>query len=179
MAADFARIVAAVLADYALPWNGIHGVSHWARVYENGLFLARKTGANLEVVRLFALFHDARRVNEWDDRDHGLRGAEFARTLHGRLFELSEPEFQLLHRACAGHTDELTHPDPTIQTCWDSDRLDLGRVGIKPHPSRLCTEAARKPETIRWADSRSTFGDTPAFIRHEWKVDLGALSARD
>jgi uncharacterized protein len=36
-------------------------------------------------------------------------------------------------------------------TCWDSDRLDLGRVGIKPHPTRLCTDAAKDLEMIRLA----------------------------
>ena len=60
----------------------------------------------------------------------------------------------LLYRACHGHTHERNHPDVTIQTCWDSDRLDLGRVGITPHPSRLCTEVAkttRNDQVGRWS----------------------------
>lgn len=32
-------VVHAILEDYALPSDGIHGVSHWARVLENGLRL--------------------------------------------------------------------------------------------------------------------------------------------
>jgi uncharacterized protein len=32
----------------------------------------------------------------------------------------------------------------TVQTCWDADRLDLGRVGIKPDPKRLFTEEGKK-----------------------------------
>ena len=35
-------IVHAILEEYALPWDGTHGVSHWARVLENGLCLAKK-----------------------------------------------------------------------------------------------------------------------------------------
>ena len=57
-------ILHAVLEEYALPWDGDHGVAHWARVLENGLRLAGETGANVEVVRLFAILHDSRRVNE-------------------------------------------------------------------------------------------------------------------
>jgi uncharacterized protein len=54
----------------------------------------------------------------------------------GLLFDLPDHEFRLLDRACVGHTHKRTHPNVTIQTCWDADRLDLGRVGITPHPNR-------------------------------------------
>jgi uncharacterized protein len=166
-------ILHAILEDYALPWDGHHGIAHWARVLENGLRLAGETGANIEVVRLFAILHDSRRINEGSDPDHGPRAAEFASSLRGRLFDLPEPEFRLLHRACSGHTHERTHPDVTIRTCWDADRLDLGRVGITPHPSRLCTEAARRPEIIKWADGRASFYVVPKFVWDEWGIDLG------
>jgi uncharacterized protein len=173
MLPDIALIVNAVLDEYVLPWDGYHGVAHWARVLENGLRLAPETGATVEVVKLFAVFHDSRRVNESTDPDHGFRGAELARALRGRLFDLPDHEFGLLHRACAGHTHERTHPDVTIQTCWDSDRLDLGRVGITPHPRYLCTEAAKRPETIRWADGRASLGVVPGFVESEWGIDVG------
>src|SRR6202035_2028278 len=99
--------------------------------------------------------------------------AEFALTLQGRWFHLPDPELRLLHRACAGHTHERTHADITVQTCWDADRLDLGRVGIKPHPSRLCTEMAKRPRTIEWANGRASFRVVPKFVREEWGIDLG------
>ncbi len=165
-------ILNAVLEDYALPWGGDHGVAHWARVYENGLLLAEETGAIVEVVRLFAVLHDCRRINEGTDPDHGPRAAEFARTLRGRQFDLPDHEFGLLYRACSGHTHERTHIDVTVQSCWDADRLDLGRVGITPHPSRLCTEVARRAETIKWADGRATFRVVPEFVWEEWGIDL-------
>jgi uncharacterized protein len=173
MPANIRVILRAVLEDYALPWGGDHGVAHWARVSENGLRLAKETGANVEVVRLFAVLHDSQRVNEGTDPDHGPRAAEWARTLRGRLFDLSEPEFLLLHRACAGHTHEHTHPDVTIQTCWDADRLDLGRVGITPEPRYLCTDVAKRAATIQWADGRAIFRIVPEFVRDEWGIDLG------
>ena len=95
--------------------------------------------------------------------------------LRGRLFDLPDHEFGLLHRACSGHTHERTHPDVTVQTCWDADRLDLGRVGITPHPNYLGTEVARRPATIRWADGRATFRLVPEFVRDEWGIDLGSV----
>lgn len=165
-------VLKTVLEDYALPLNGDHGVAHWARVLENGLRLAQETGANVEVVQLFAVLHDSRRVNEGTDPQHGPRAAEFALELRGSVFNLKEHEFRLLYKACHGHTHERTHPDVTIQTCWDSDRLDLGRVGITPHPTRLCTDAAKRPETIKWADGRASFGVVPTFVTDEWGVAL-------
>jgi uncharacterized protein len=203
MPIDIPLILHAVLEDYALPWGGEHGIAHWARVLENGLRLAGETGADVEVVRLFAVLHDSRRVNEHTDPDHGPRAAEFAMSLRGRLIDLPDHEFRLLHRACHGHTHERTHPDVTVQTCWDADRLDLGachghtherthpdvtvqtcwdadrldlgRVGIMPHPNRLCTETARRPEMIRWADGRATVQVVPEFVWEEWGIDPGDL----
>ena len=105
------------------------------------------------------------------------RAAEFARTLRGRLFDLTDHEFGLLHRACAGHTHERTHPDVTIRTCWDADRLDLGRVGISPHPKYLGTEVARRPATIKWADGRASFGVVPEIVWEDWGIDLEAGEA--
>jgi uncharacterized protein len=67
---------------------------------------------------------------------------------------------------------ERTHPDITIQTCWDSDRLDLGRVGVTPHPSRLCSEAAKTHDVLAWADGRACFRAMPSFVKDEWGIDL-------
>jgi uncharacterized protein len=172
MSTDLPQLLRAILEDYALPLRGDHGVAHWARVLENGLRLAEETGADVEVVRLFAVLHDARRLNEGHDPDHGPRAAAFAGTLRGRLIHLPEPRFRLLHRACHGHTHERTHPDATIRTCWDADRLDLGRVGVTPHPALLCTDAARRPETILWADGRASLAVEPPLVWDEWGIDL-------
>jgi len=165
-------IIHEILENYALPIHGDHGVSHWARVLENGLRLSKVTEANVTVVSLFAVFHDSRRINECTDADHGLRGAEFAAEVRGRLFDISDNEFNLLYRACEGHTHERTHPDITIRTCWDSDRLDLGRVGITPHPSKLCTEVAKTKEMIQWADGRASFRVVPKFVNDDWGIEF-------
>ena len=169
---DLRSLLKTILDQYSLPLDGDHGVGHWARVLENGLRLAEITGAHVEVVTLFAVFHDSRRLNEITDPNHGPRAAEFAAELRGTAFDLPDNEFRLLHRACAGHTHERTHPAITIQTCWDSDRLDLGRVGVAPHPIRLCTAAAKSPEMLRWADGRACFRLVPPFVKEQWQIDL-------
>ena len=163
-----AAIVHTILEDYALPVRGDHGVVHWVRVLENGRRLAAMTGARIEIVTLFALFHDARRINEFTDPGHGLRGAQLARSWRGNLIHLGEADFELLFEACRLHTDGLTTGDITLQTCWDADRLDLGRVGITPDPELLCTDAAR--ELLDWADARATLGHEPEFVAAEWQL---------
>ncbi len=172
MPIDLPVVLHNVLEDYTLPWSGYHGIAHWARVLENALLLAQESGALIEVVQLFAVLHDCRRRNEDHDPDHGPRAAELARSLRGEIFELPDEHFHLLHRACAGHTRERTHPDVTIQTCWDADRLDLGRVGMTPDPRYLSTAIAKRPETIRWADGRATLGVIPGFVQSEWGINL-------
>lgn len=165
-------ILHAILEEYVLPWDGDHGIAHWARVLENGMRLASETGAKIEVVQLFAILHDSQRVNEFTDPDHGPRAAAYAQEVRGLLFDLPDDEFRLLHRACAGHTHERTHPDVTIQTCWDADRLDLGRVGITPHPSRLCTAVAKRDDILSWADGRASLSVIPEFVKADWGIDL-------
>jgi uncharacterized protein len=149
------ELLHAVRSQFVLDWKGIHGVPHWVRVRENGLLLARRTGARPDVVELFALFHDSRRLNDGHDPGHGERGAAFAKSMAGSLFDLDPRGLQLLMEACRGHSDGLTEGDITVLTCWDADRLDLGRIGIQPDPARLCTEAAREPGMLERAIRRS------------------------
>jgi uncharacterized protein len=149
------RLLETIRRDFALSLGGIHGEVHWARVRENGLHLARRTGADIEIVELFAYLHDSKRQNDGWDQDHGHRAAEFAKTLDGSMLELPARKLERLVYACAYHSDGMTEADITIQTCWDADRLDLGRIGVEPDPRRLCTPAAQDPDVIEWAFRRS------------------------
>ena len=151
----FPDLVNLVEQGFALRLDGIHGVAHWARVRANGLRLAQETGANPEIVELFALLHDAKRLNDGHDPQHGARAAQFAASLRGSLLALADEEFELLQFACRFHTDGLTEANITVQTCWDADRLDLGRIGIQPDPRYLCTSAAKESAMIEWAVSQS------------------------
>ncbi len=139
MTIDYESLWNRVTQEFHSSQTSLHGPAHWRRVERNGLLLTTHTHANESVVRLFALFHDSRRENDGWDPGHGARGAEFALSLLGDAYNLSDSEFDLLHYACVWHTDGTQHNDPTIATCWDADRLDLGRVGIIPDPKRMCT----------------------------------------
>jgi len=166
-------LIHVIVSQFALSTRGIHGPMHWGRVMENGIRLSGETGANRKVVALFAFFHDSKRISDGHDTEHGLRGADFAAAMRGTLFELSDDEMDLLHYACKYHSDGLLDADVTVQTCWDADRLDLGRVGVTPRADRLCTEAARQVAIREWANHRSENFIVPDFvacwIEHDWR----------
>ena len=50
-----------------------------------------------------------------------------------------DEQFEWLCIACEKHTHTHLTGNPTIDTCFDADRLDLGRVGILPHPAKMAT----------------------------------------
>jgi len=163
------NLLRAIHEQYQLEWRGIHGIDHWARVLENGLRIAPSVGARVEVVELFAVFHDACRVCDNSDPGHGLRGAMLAQRFRGKFFELPDADFKLLYAACELHTDGRTLGDVTLQTCWDADRLDLGRCGVQPFAPLLCTAEAKKFATIEWAYARSLSSRTPKYAK-DWEL---------
>lgn len=149
------ELIARLRQRFGLRWRGIHGAAHWARVRWNGLALAERTGANRTVVELFALVHDVCRANDGHDPEHGARAAAFIHELRGSVIWISEAEAELVAYACIHHSAGYTEADVTVQTCWDADRLDLGRVGIRPKPKYLCTPAAKDPRLLEIAYDRS------------------------
>jgi uncharacterized protein len=153
--------------QFKIDWWGQHGIAHWARVRANGLMLANQTGANRHVVELFAFFHDSRRFNEHEDMGHGACGAALAKHLRGKFFDATDHEMELLQYACVHHSDGMTQGDATVITCWDADRLDLGRVGITPKARYLCTEAARKDVFMARANRRAQAWCDVYDARHE------------
>jgi uncharacterized protein len=149
------QVVRAAKQRFVLDLKGIHGVAHWHRVRENGLRIARHTGADTLIVELFAFLHDCCREDDRSDPGHGERAAAFAASLRGTLLHLTDEEFALLHEAIRDHELGKTRGNITVRTCWDADRLDLGRVRRRPNPIYLCTEFARQRSTIEWAYRRS------------------------
>ncbi len=129
--------------QFALDPKSVHGPAHWKRVEGYGLYLARHTGANPLIVRLFALFHDSQRWDDGWDPEHGPRAAEKARELSQEI-PLKKAELETLCQACFGHTKITFSDDPTVATCWDADRLDLDRVGVKVDPDRLNSKEAKR-----------------------------------
>jgi len=144
--------------EFKLDWHGIHGAGHWSRVRRNGLVLAEHTGADRTVVELFAVLHDLRREHDGGDREHGHRAARLIEEIAECTLQISREQTHLLALACRHHSDGTTDADISVQTCWDADRLDLGRVGMRPDPEYLCTPAARDRELIDWAWKNSRKG---------------------
>jgi len=140
---DFDRkgLLDAVLGQLKINRHGVHGPSHWARVLYHGLAIGAEVGANLLVVELFSFLHDSQRWNEYEDKQHGERAADFAASMNHRFFELSGSDLDVLMQAIRSHSDGGIETCPTMQTCWDADRLDLGRVGIKPNAKYLSVTA--------------------------------------
>ncbi len=166
-------LMARLRAEFRLDWIGIHGVAHWGRVRVNGLRIAALNGARADVVELFALLHDSQRRHDGNDRRHGARAAEAIERMGAAALELDGAGLELLAYACRWHSEGLTEADCTVQTCWDADRLDLGRVGIIPDPARLCSRAAKAHELRRWATERGFSGYVPLVVREEWGQDQG------
>lgn len=157
-----------IASQYKLNPHGAHGLSHWGRVLENGLRLSAIEGGDITVIRLFAIFHDACRINQTRDPGHGERGSYLA----GELLEghpgVSPEQLHLLQTACKDHTDGKTKANLTVQICWDSDRLDLARVLIMPSPKYLCTNAAKNNKILSWANQRARTKFSPDFVQSEW-----------
>ena len=144
MSIDWEELWKVVGDQFPMGPNSAHGPAHWRRVERNGLLLAKRTAANVTVVRLFAVFHDSRRRNENHDPQHGRRGATLASEMRRLHFDLDDDSFATLLYACRWHTEEGRNCDPTIGTCFDADRLDLGRVGIVPEASYMSTDLGRE-----------------------------------
>lgn len=117
----------------------IHGIRHWDRVYNYGMQLLTPE-VNKKVVQAFAYLHDTCREADGYDEEHGPRAAEMIGNLRTTILAfLSDEEFALLHDACMYHTTVERTSNPTINACFDADRLDLWRVGIVPFPERMAS----------------------------------------
>jgi uncharacterized protein len=158
-----AGLICMLKRKFQLEWNGLHGAGHWARVRQNGLTLAGLTGADCTVVEYFALLHDVCRQDDGQDPLHGPKAADFARLIRSTHIALNDAQFEELTVALEGHTTGQHHLNQTVATCWDADRLDLGRLDIYPDSERMCTYAARNPQLIKgaWTRSRMTPWERP------------------
>ncbi|MBR5377598.1 MAG: hypothetical protein IK135_00575 [Bacteroidales bacterium] len=122
----------------------LHSVAHWERVERNGLLLATPE-CDVTVIRLFAYLHDSCRENDGYDLEHGPRAALMMESLRDNLLkDLSDEQFSLLQQACRQHTSTRSTGNPTIDACFDADRLDLGRVGIQPDPEKMATARGKE-----------------------------------
>ena len=123
-----------------------HGPDHWARVKVRCAATSRAFGIDPLVPTIFALTHDSQRKSDGDDPQHGPRAAQWIQSERMGLFAfLDDTQIEELTRACELHSEGLTEDKaPTVMACWDADRLDLGRMGIRPAPEYLCGAYAKQ-----------------------------------
>jgi uncharacterized protein len=162
MVYDRVGLLAEIRRGFTLDWAGHHGANHSGRVRHHALSIAKSRSANLLVVELFAFLHDSQRRDEWRDPKHGERGAEYARSLQGKFYSLGAKPLSQLTHAIRYHSGGEVSTDTTIQSCWDADRLDLGRVGIKPRSEFLSPHGAQHIESAYgWSTTKSLRRDSP------------------
>jgi uncharacterized protein len=140
---DRTGLIALIKSEFKLDWDGIHGANHWARVLHHGKTIGELRQADLLVVELFGFLHDSCRLNDGKDPQHGQRAADFAHGIQGDFYQLTPKQLDALCYAMQHHSGGEVSTNATIQTCWDSDRLDLGRVGIIPSPKFISAEGAQ------------------------------------
>jgi uncharacterized protein len=141
-------LIEQIKRDFKIDYYGIHGMGHWRRVYYNTQKLSAYYNIESEVFELFALLHDSKRHDEFEDRHHGSRAAGFVqKLLRDGVISLDGEDTERLLYACANHTksdkENPLYHDLIVQICFDSDRLDIGRVGYSVDTSYLATEYAK------------------------------------
>lgn len=141
------------LSGLVLSAESEHHLVHWQRVEKYGLMIAAENGADTEVISLFAYLHDARRVTDDEDPEHGERAAVLLDELIAQgLISINSRQYEQLRSALRQHNrDDANSDDITVRTCWDADRLDLWRGGIVPNPDFMFTDYGRSAEMIEFA----------------------------
>lgn len=168
---EYDQLFVRVLAQFRLDPYGVHGIHHWWRVLRNGREIAEHTPkVDTYLTDLFALLHDSQRADEWSDPEHGPRAAKYLDDLiaEGHLPRpLDKYQRMELRAAILDHafgrvvSGDPAHGQQTIAACWDADRLDLARLGIRPSPQLLGTAYARRADVIQrvwdeaWNDADS------------------------
>lgn len=154
---------------YRIPWikklavktcnSLLHGIDHWERVERNAQILTEGVVVMDSVIRIFPYIHDISRVNDGHDPEHGARATEVIDCYRHSLFMwFTDSEIDLLKFACTHHSTLLRSGDPTIDACFDAERLDLTRRGIVLNPELMATEKgatfAADPELFKKAVER-------------------------
>lgn len=122
----------------------IHGLDHWYRVYMNAVLLGAREDReiDMDVVGLYALFHDSMRVNDGADFEHGNRGYRLWERYKQQVDVtdiFTHRQEELLFEAILEHSHGERSTNPTIGVCWDADRLDLHRKALWPDARYMST----------------------------------------
>ncbi|MGD9049477.1 MAG: HD domain-containing protein [Anaerolineae bacterium] len=159
--------------------DAVHDFDHVLRVLAMAERLARKEGADLEIVRTAALLHDVARGHS--DRliaDHAQTGAEFARDLlQGHPAERVDP----VAHAIAAHRFRTGPAPQTLeaQVLHDADKLDaIGAIGV----ARAFAFGGHEGQRL-WAEVPSDYQETQDTRHqhtpvHEYQIKLLKIKDR-
>ena len=123
-----------------------HGITHWQHVEAFGLMMWEQCpAADKEVIRWFAYLHDAMRGCDGYECEHGAAAAKFiSRIRKTFLRDLTDGQIRTLKLACKYHTVRQHTDDLTVNICFDADRLDLPRVGIRPEVKKMASDIGKE-----------------------------------
>jgi uncharacterized protein len=139
---DRRALMSRIYADSTALGTKVHNTGHWSKVALMGRKLAEAEGQDPTFCEVFGFLHDCQRLEDGHDAGHGARAAQYARSIK-KLIPFRGKKFKDLLYALKWHDDKTHAPNLQIGCCWDADRLDLRRVGVKPDPSMLNTLAAK------------------------------------
>lgn len=168
---DLDLVLPLAKVKFELDFKGVHGIEHWLNVTKMAQTIVAVTGGDYVVATLFGIFHDCCRISDYEDVDHGLRAAEYVKTLN---LDITPDQNNSLIFAIRNHNLNVISNDPTVGACWDADRLELSRIGIYPQSKQLSTltgihilndmkqrrqsdfltEMAQEPETVKTEKSK-------------------------
>lgn len=148
-----------------------HGPHHWFRVIDIGLTLAKNApelNIDTDVIIGFGLLHDSARTHDGHCLKHGPESLTVIRELHD-LIPLNNDQMLLLSIACVNHTSaqntDFPIHEPTLHACFDSDRLDLWRVGILPDSRYLFLDVSKSEEIQQWANDNGNNWTIPTWAQ--------------
>ena len=144
----YENLIKQIKNEFKIDYYGDHGINHWRRVYRNTQLLSSHYKIESEVFELFSLLHDSKREDEFEDKHHGKRASIFVqKLLDENAISLRDKDADRLIYACANHTysdkGDPLFSDRVVQICFDSDRLDIGRVGFEVDAKYLATDFAK------------------------------------
>jgi putative nucleotidyltransferase with HDIG domain len=104
--------------------SGVHGKGHAERVLDFALKLSEYFEVDKKVIVIAALLHDVGRVNDYDDPEHGERGAVLAKEFIA-LHKI-DVDASLVARCIIGHVKEANN-EIECKIIGDADKLDRFR----------------------------------------------------
>ena len=145
----FTDVLEIVKKEFKLDLYGIHGINHWERVFLNTQKLSKYYNIESDVFELFSILHDSQRVDEYADLEHGKRAKKFIENLiEMGMIKLDKKDQDRLLYACENHTKpnkkHKLYGDLIVQICLDSDKMNIGRVGVVPNEKYFLTSYAKE-----------------------------------